>query len=253
MSVTLLVLFLGFVWLPRAVEVWFPPERTAPLRVGVASSLAGAVREVLATGGGEAAVEVVAASSGRLVNQTAAGGRFDVLVLADPERMDRLAAEGTIFPQTRRDLAGNRLVVARLRDRNPSPSPRSAPQRVALAEPKTVPLGRYTRQAIASGGVVTPLPDEVVYAASAAQVGLYLASGQIDLAVMYASDAGPWTLFEAVEQIDASLHDPIRYPAAVTRDARDLQAAVDLLDRLSSAAARRVFEADGFVAPPGAE
>ncbi|BAM04072.1 putative molybdenum ABC transporter substrate binding protein [Phycisphaera mikurensis NBRC 102666] len=216
-----------------------------PLRVGVASSLGGVVDTLI---GGDERVEVVAASSGRLAAQTRAGAGFDVLVLAGTERMERLAEEGRVLPATVREVADNRLVLAA---RRADPTRPGAHRVLAVAEPATVPLGRYTRQAIASGRLRTPLPPAVVYGASAAQVAAFLRAGEVDLAFLYASDAGPGSGLLVVEEVAGDAHEAIAYPGAVVAGAADPARAAALLGSLTDGRGRAAFRAAGFSDPPG--
>ena len=225
------------------------------LRLGVASSLAPLLPELeRAAGGlpgGGRRVEATLASSGRIARQLGAGAPLDAVLLADDEAMDRLEADGLIDPSSRVGLAGNRLVlVAPAGSQRPRGLGDLAGLRVALGEPGTVPLGRYAEAALAAAAV--PGPGRVVYGGSAEQVLTYVRAGEVDAAVVYATDlrrAGD--ALRLVEAVDPGLHPPARCPAAVAAGARDPAAAAALLRALAGPGSRAAFEAAGFAPPEG--
>lgn len=231
-----------------------PPPQAPPVRLGVASSVADLVESLLSDAPDAPAWELVAASSGRLAQQLEAGAPFDAVLLASDALMDRLAAGGHIVSTTRCTVAGNRLVLARRSGAASDPAKATA-LRLALAEPETVPLGHYTRQALLNRGLQTPLPPARVFGASAAQVLGWLVAGEADLAVVYASDlvranAGAAAArLEAVEHVAPTAHDPVRYPAAAAARAHDPAAARALLAHLCSPRAAARFAAAGFEPP----
>ena len=243
-AVGVLMLILWAVWAARGRGNVQPA-----LRLGIASSLAPLLPEVERVAGGRP-VEVTFASSGRIVRQLSAGAPFDTVLLADDEAMDRLEAEDLVNPATRVNLAGNRLVlVAPAGGQRPRGLSDLAGLRVALGEPETVPLGRYAREALRNAAA--PDPGRIVYGASAEQVLSYARSGEVDAAVVYATDltrAGG--TLRLVEEIDPGLHPPVRCPAAVARGSREPAAAAALLRALASPGSRPAFEAAGFL-PPG--
>ena len=79
---------------------------------------------------------------------------------------------------------------------------------------------------------------------------LLVARGEAPLGVVYQTDALAEPGVVIVDTFPESTHPPIVYPAALTRTAPD--EALRLLEFLSSAAARSILEAQGFmvVGPP---
>lgn len=72
----------------------------------------------------------------------------------------------------------------------------------------------------------------------------YVARGEAPLGVVFETDARAEPKVRVAAVFPAGSHTPIRYPAALTRDARPEAKA--FLDYLSSPAARAVFEGAGF-------
>ena len=199
-------------------------------------------------------VAVSLAASSVLARQIEASGGADIFVSADEDWMDYLDSKGLLTAGTRSDLLGNRLVLV---------APGGAPQgegailtitsmpdlkqglkggRLAIADPDSVPAGKYAKQALTRLNAWDGIP---LASAENVRVALaYVARGEAPLGVVYMTDALAEAKVHVVAKFPESSHTPIRYPAALVKDARP--AARGFLAYLASAAARSVFEKAGF-------
>lgn len=199
------------------------------------------------------------ASSAQLARQLEAGARADLLVTADQAWMDHIDAARLLRPNTRRVLAGNRLVIVA-----PANSPArlqpgsSASWRAVLAggrlvtgDPDSVPLGRYAREALRRLGVWQDLAPRLARAENARAALALVARGEAALGVVYATDARGEPRVRIVATLAENLHPPIEYPAALTAGAGP--AAAGYLDFLVGAEAQAIFRRAGFTphAPQG--
>jgi molybdate transport system substrate-binding protein len=233
-----------------------PAERET-IAVGAAASLAAAVREA-ADGFARARpgveVGVHAAASGVLVRQIERGAPIDVFVSASPREVDRLAESGLVVPGTRTAVASNRLVLVvpaggpdrvQLRDlADPTWD------RIAVANPSTAPLGRYTRQALDAAGVTTAVRDRLIAGESARHVRDWVARGEVAVGIVYATDAAvDGDALHVAGEIDGATHDPVVYEAvAVARDGASPRAA-ELVRWLASQEGRSTLARHGFACP----
>ncbi|MGH8251109.1 MAG: molybdate ABC transporter substrate-binding protein [Steroidobacteraceae bacterium] len=196
------------------------------------------------------------AASSALARQIESGAPADVFVSADLEWMDYLEERERIDAASRRVVAGNELVLIA-----PSGSKVElsiAPGfalaealgdgRLAIAEPATVPAGRYARAALTRLGVWHRVADRLVPADNVRAALAYVDRGEAPLGIVYRSDARIDSRVRIVDTFPADTHAPIAYPAAAT--GRGLDMATKYLDHLAGPAARRVFEKHGFSAPP---
>jgi len=71
--------------------------------------------------------------------------------------------------------------------------------------------------------------------------------GETDVGVVYATDAKASTKVTLIATIPAALHQPIRYPIALTAAAKP--AAVEFVEYLHTPVAMVVFTAAGFTVP----
>jgi molybdate transport system substrate-binding protein len=193
------------------------------------------------------------AASSVLAKQIEASKGADIFISADTDWMDYLDSRGLIAHDTRKNLLGNRLVL--IAPANSSVSLAIAPHfdllgalnggRLAVADPDSVPAGKYARSALTSLGVWNAVVDHLVQAENVRVALAYVARGEAPLGIVYATDAQSEGKVKTVGIFPASTHAPIVYPVALTKDA-DAEAK-DFLAYLSSADARAVFAKDGFV------
>lgn len=191
------------------------------------------------------------ASSAQLARQIESGARADVFISADKKWMDELRRAQRIDVRTERRLAGNRLVVIQPTTR-PKVDPRNWVQalgrgRLATGDPDFVPLGRYAREALNALGVWKTLEPRLARAENSRVATLLVARGEAPLGIVYATDASAEPRVRVVTPLEPSLHSPIEYPAALTREANTPAAAY--LDFLSSADGQKFFAKFGFERP----
>jgi molybdate transport system substrate-binding protein len=193
------------------------------------------------------------AGSNVLAMQIRAGARADVLLSADEDIMDGLANAGLVRPGTRRSLLSNRLVLVTRADRPlvaRSAADLQGIGRIAIAEPQTVPAGKYAKAYLQHLDTWTALaaqlvPTENVRAALAA-----VESGNVDAAFVYRTDAAIGRRVRVVFEVPAADTPRISYPVAGLRDGRSPVVADAFLTYLRTRAAAAVFERFGFVVLP---
>jgi len=193
------------------------------------------------------------AASSVLARQIEAGGRADVFISADQEWMDYLQARGLLEQSTRRELAGNRLVLIAPADSGIelriAPGFRLAAAlgtgRLSTGDPDTVPVGRYARSALVSLGVWNQIQARLVRADNVRSAMMFVARGETPLGIVYATDTRADPRVRIVDTFPANSHAPITYPAAATRRARS--SAASYLDFLAGADARNTWKKFGFV------
>jgi len=195
-----------------------------------------------------------AAGSGTLLRQILQGAPVDLFISASPDELDQLEKAGLLVPGSRTTVATNRLVTIL------APSGRHPDQfrdltgpeiaRVAIGNPRTVPAGRYAREALLSAGLWEPLQDRLVYAENVRQVVEYVARGDADAGLVYRTDA---ELFRGRVVIGPGpperSYTPILYQAAILKEATAQKAAVELLELLLAEQGRQTLMEYGFTIP----
>lgn len=161
------------------------------------------------------------AASSALARQAMAGAPADLFASADDEWMDAVAAKGLLAPGTRAMLARNRLVVVA----RPG-SPRVgglkgaalarvlARGRLAMADPASVPAGRYGRAALERLGAWTAVAPKVVRAENVRAALALVERGAAPYGIVYVTDAQAAKGLMIAGVFPAASHPPIVYPIA---------------------------------------
>lgn len=196
-------------------------------------------------------------STATLARQIESGAAADLFISADAEWMDHVARRGLIRPGSRIDLLGNRLVLIAPADSHAAvrlepgvalAAALGARGRLALADPASVPAGKYAQAALTRLGAWPAVATRYVAAENVRMALLFVARGEAPLGVVYRTDALAERKVRIVAEFPPDSHPPIVYPAALTTRSR--KAAAGFLDYLAGPAAQARFVAAGFSVLP---
>jgi len=198
-------------------------------------------------------VAISYAGSSALAKQIEQGAPADMFISADLDWMDYLAGKNLIKPETRRNLLGNRLVLVAPADS--SLSIKIAPGfdlakalgngRLAVADPASVPAGKYAKASLEMLGVWDSVKDKLAQAENVRAALAFIAQGEAPLGIVYQTDATAEPKVKVVDTFPADSHAPIIYPVALTASSTSPDASA-FLDFLGSEDARKIFEGQGF-------
>lgn len=229
-------------------------QPAAPVTVFAAASLTDSLKQVAdaykaRTG---TAITLSFGASSSLARQIEQGARADIFLSADTNWMEYLQKKGLIADGTRKDLLGNQLVLVAAS--NARPVAKIAPHfdlagalgdgRLALADPASVPAGKYAKTALIALGVWDSVSTKVANAENVRVALEYVARGEAPYGIVYATDAKVAPAVHVAGIFPEDSHPPIVYPAALTKTASP--GARAFLDFLGSAKARAIFEKAGF-------
>jgi molybdate transport system substrate-binding protein len=194
------------------------------------------------------------AGSSALAKQIEHGAPADVFISADQDWMEYLAGKDLIVPETRTIVATNTLVLVAPADRLEAlvltPGVDLAAilgdGRLAVADVKAVPAGKYAKAALTSLGVWAGVESKLAQTENVRAALALVARGEVPLGIVYGSDAMADKSVRVVATFPAASHPPIVYPAAVIRSSREHEAAREMIDRLTSPDGQAVLAAHGF-------
>ncbi len=193
------------------------------------------------------------AASGTLLQQIAQGAPVDALASADQKTMNQAHEQGLIVKASRKNLVSNtlvlilpqdsKLVLAGLQDLN-SPTVK----RVALGNPASVPVGRYSQEALTKAGLWEALQPKLIMGESVRQVLDYVSRGEVDAGLVFATDAASAkgkvkTVFEVRG------HQPIVYPMALVAASQKKELAQEFLNFLGGPEGMVILKKYGFGQP----
>lgn len=234
--------------------------RADELLVFAAASLKPSLDAILATPQLTALgkVEVSYAASSQLARQIEAGAPAALFISADEAWIDWLAQRGQILADTRTDLLGNALVLIAPKDSSVQVDLHQGVDltaalgpdgRLAMAEPGSVPAGKYAKSALVQLGVWDSVATRIVAADNVRAALNFVARGEAPLGIVYRSDAQSEPAVRVLARFADGSHAAIVYPAAVIAG-HDSAAARALLDALRAPPQQAIFRAHGFDAPP---
>lgn len=198
------------------------------------------------------AVRLSFGASSTLARQIDQGAQADIFFSADTDWMDYLQKNGRIAETSRKDLLGNRLVLIAATDVRPTPTIARGfdlagalgTGRLALADPASVPAGKYAREALIALGVWDSVASRIAPAENVRVALEYVARGNAPYGVVYATDAKITPGVRVAGTFPETSHPPIVYPVALTKDASS--GAREFLAFLMGAQARTIFQKAGF-------
>lgn len=193
------------------------------------------------------------AASGPLLAQIQQGAPVDVFASADQETMNRAATARLLAEGTRADFAKNTLVLIVPAASSPAPTTLGdltgpAFKRVSTGTPATVPVGRYTVEAVQQAGLAAALEPKWIYGESVRQVLNYVARGEVDAGFVYRTDA----LIEKDKTriaFTVPTSTPVSYPVAQIAASKNAALGKDFVAFVRSAPGQQILEGFGFSRP----
>jgi molybdate transport system substrate-binding protein len=237
----------------------FAQAEPREVTVYAAASLTNALQDIgnqfNAKGAGH--VKFSFAASSLLAKQIEAGADADMFFSADTEWMSYLIDRSLVQTATRKDLLGNHLVLIAPSGNNVSldikpgfPLAQALGDgRLAVADPDSVPAGKYARQALTSLGVWGSVAERLVRAENVRVAMTYVARGEAPLGIVYETDAKAEPKVKVAGVFPESSHLPITYPVALTTHGTSGEAKA-FLDYVEGPQAADIFRKYGFIVLP---
>ena len=232
-----------------------PPEE---ITVSAAISLKNAFEEIGKLYKSRLGTDVIFnfGASGDLMKQIAAGAPVDVFASAAQKDMDDLGMQDLLVESSRADFAANTIVL--ITPISAKSSPKSFREltaaefaKIAIGNPKTVPAGRYAEEIFAFFQIGTLLKDRLIYTENVRQVLDYVARGEVDAGIVYATDAiARAKEIKVVATAPESSHRPVVYPIAVVKGTKKEANARSFLSLVLSPEGEKILHQYGFRTRP---
>lgn len=223
------------------------------ITVSAAASLTDAFKEIAAhyeQHNPHDTVQLNFGASGTLLQQINRGAPVDVFASADEATMDQAAAAGLVVAGTRVTFARNTLVLiqpeaASLTLDSLQTLENPAVERIAVGNPDSVPVGRYTKAALEAAGQWEVLQPKVIVTQNVRQALDYVARAEVQAGFVYGSDAA---LFKDKVKISYTVpvQKPVTYPIAVIKNGGQTEAAKRFVAVVTSDYGQQVLTRFGF-------
>ena len=191
-------------------------------------------------------------SSGELQKQIEAGAPVDLYISAAERQMEELERKGLILGETRRAFARNLLTVIKPADSRLDLSkgadllnPRVG--KIAIGNPRTVPVGQYAEESLRSLGLWDRVHSRLVFAENVRQVLEYVARGEVDAGFVYITDvAGRRDRVKEAFRPPEDTYRPIVYPVAVVAASKQVELGRALIELLVGREGQAILSRFGF-------
>jgi len=224
----------------------------AEVNVYAAASLTDVMKEIASAYEKESGDKILFnfGASSLLARQIIEGAPADMFLSADEAKMDELEQAGLIATDTRRDLLSNLLVIVVPYSKLVIASPEALvtkSQKIAVADPRAVPAGIYTKEYLTRLGLWRKLESKIVPTENVRAALAAVESGNVDAGFVYKTDANISSKVRIAFTVAVEEGPPIRYPVALIKEAKEKSGAAKFLAYLQSASARKTFERYGFI------
>jgi len=224
--------------------------------VFAAASLKEALDEIDAQyqvkGGAKAAISYAASSA--LAKQIERGAPADIFISADLDWMDYVEKRKLVKAGSRHNLLRNEIVLVAPADSTASVT--IGPKfplakllkdgRLAMADPDSVPAGKYGKASLEALGIWPSVADRVARAENVRATLNFVSRGEAPFGIVYRSDAMADKKVRVIGAFPADSHPPIVYPAAMLTGGKS-PAAEKYFQFISSNEAKGIFRRHGFV------
>jgi len=226
----------------------------AEVRVFAAASLTDSMKEVASAYEKESGDKVVFnfGASSMLARQIEEGAPADIFFSADEAKMDGLESKGLIEKGTRKNRLSNSLaIVVAMENGAAISSPRDLAsanvKRVALGDPRAVPIGVYAREYLEKLKLWEAVRPKVVATENVRAALAAVEAGNADASIVYKTDAAISKRVKVAFEVPVEEGPKIRYPMAMVKEAKEPQAAKRFFGYLSSDEAGKVFKKYDFI------
>lgn len=243
-------------WILLGFALGLPPQAfAADVTVFAAASLKEAMdaqaRQFTTATGNRVAVSYGASSA--LAKQIEAGAPADLFISADLRWMDYLDERKRVAPGTRANLLRNALVLIAPASSTSKLTIASnfglaaalGTEKLAMANPDSVPAGEYGKRALITLGVWNSVAKQVARGDNVRAALALVSRGEAPFGIVYRTDALADKGVRIVDTFPDATHPAIVYPVALVAT-RQSTAARSLLEYLRSVSARATWEKYGF-------
>ena len=193
------------------------------------------------------------AASGQLLQQIAKGAPVDVFASADQETVHQAEQQNLVKRGERQDFVRNTLVLitpvdSRLTVRNLGDLAQAGVKRVAIGNPASVPVGRYSMPPLQRLAQWKQVQPKLINGTSVRQVLDYVARGEVDAGLVYSTDAA--IMKDKVKVVyTVPLDVVIRYPIAPVAESTQQVEGRRFIRYVQSPAGQAVLQRYGFSKP----
>lgn len=189
-------------------------------------------------------------ASGTLQQQIEQGAPCDIFFSAGKKQIKALQDKNLLAPDSVKDVLKNQVVLVTPKGGKKLSSFQDLTgadiKKIAVGEPKTVPVGQYTVQIFDKLKLTDKLSSKLVNAKDVREVLSWVETGNVQAGIVYETDAKISDKVEISCVAPDDSHDKVIYPIGITKDSKHADAAKAFVDYLLSEDAKKIFIKYGF-------
>ena len=187
--------------------------------------------------------------SGTLRTQIEKGAVVDLFISANQENVNMLIDRNIIKKENAYDFLSNVLILVK------SPYSKSEIKTIeglknsdvyiAVGNPETAPVGKYTLQSLKNLGIFETLNQEkIIYAKDVTAAAQYVQMGEVDFGIIYDSDKNRMKNPIVAAEFPENSHDKIIYSLALLNNNKETENFFEFLRRDET---KKIFKKHGFI------
>ena len=197
-------------------------------------------------------------ASGTLQTQIEGGAPVDVFASASMKQVTALIGKQLVDASSVKDFAANEMVLvvpanSTLGLTGFQDLTKADVGKITYGDPKVAPQGVAAEQILTKLGILSTLKSKskIVYAANASQAVTYVKSGNVDAAIIYASEAkAAGDKVKVIAKADQSWYTKVVYPAVLVSASNEKELGQKFIDYLMSSDGQAILAKYGFLPAP---
>ena len=190
--------------------------------------------------------------SGALQKQIENGAPVDVFISAATKQMNELVSKNLILPNSNFILLENSVVLikpknSKLKVSSFNDLTKADIKKIAIGEVSSVPVGQYSMEIFNNLKINDKISNKLIYGKDALSVLSWVESDNVDLGIVYKTDAISSTKVIIVANAPANSHKPVEYPIGILKDSKNIAKSQQFIKFLKSSKAKSLFKKYGFL------
>lgn len=190
--------------------------------------------------------------SGALQKQIENGAPVDVFISAATKQMNELVSKNLILPNSNFILLENSVVLikpknSKLKVSSFNDLTKADIKKIAIGEVSSVPVGQYSMEIFNNLKINDKISNKLIYGKDVLSVLSWVESDNVDLGIVYKTDAISSTKVIIVANAPSNSHKPVEYPIGIVKDSKNIAKSQQFIKFLKSNKAKALFKKYGFL------
>lgn len=190
--------------------------------------------------------------SGALQKQIENGAPVDIFISAATKQMNELVNKNLILPNSNFILLENSIVLIKPKNSKLKVSSfndliKPEVKKIAIGEISSVPVGQYSMEIFNNLKINEKISNKLIYGKDVLSVLSWVESDNVDLGIVYKTDAISSTRVIIIANAPANSHKPVEYPIGIVKDSKNIGKSQQFIKFLKSNKAKALFKKYGFL------